>query len=56
MFTLHQPDMDMSTLYRFNNCWPLLLMLLYLVFLQHTFMNLFTSIFLEEYRIALKYP
>lgn len=56
MLTLHSPDLDMSLLYRFNNCWPLLFMVLYLVFLQHTFMNIFTSIFLEEYRLALPYP
>ena len=58
MFTLHSPHLiqyNLNALYRFSNFWPLFFMLLYIVFLQHTFMNLFTSIFFEEFRISSAY-
>jgi hypothetical protein len=57
MFTLHSNSVigDISTLYLFNETWTFFFMLLYIVFLQYVFMNVFTSIFFEEHRILTFY-
>lgn len=57
MFTLHSNTVigDISTLYLFNETWTFFFMLIYIVFLQYVFMNVFTSIFFEEHRILTFY-
>ena len=54
IFSLHSNDIMpfMQPLFRFNVWWAFLFMVLYVVFLQQVFMNLFTSRFYEEYRRA----
>jgi hypothetical protein len=37
-------------LYRFNEWWVFFFLMLYIVFLQYTFMNIFTSTLFEEHR------
>lgn len=52
-FSLHANDMipKIHELYRFNEWWSFFFLILYVLFLQFTFMNLFTSIFFEEQRL-----
>eukprot|EP00347_Sterkiella_histriomuscorum_P017713 403348280 len=53
MFTLHSNQVvdDAYTLYIYRHFWTFVFITIYIVFIQYTFMNIFTSIFFEEQRV-----
>ena len=50
MFTLHSNEVvdEAFTLYLYRHFWVFAFIIIYVVFVQYVFMNVFTSIFFEE--------
>lgn len=57
LFSLHSDQIYefIHPLYRFNEWWTFALLIVYLVFMQYSFMNVITAVFFEEHRIASLY-
>ena len=54
LFTLHSDQVYffIHPLYRFNEWWAFTVVMIHLVFMQYTFMNVFSGVIFEEHRMA----